>query len=109
MANPTESLGPAPVVLLATTAEQSLTIRPTYEYTLSHDGEDGDGVPETATVYVATDDAVEATPAEGANKLKLRFGMTAVISKAATIRYRVADGTSPVTFTVLRGGLCEVR
>lgn len=108
MANPTEVTGPEPAVLLATTTEQSLAILPTYEYTLSHDGEDEEGIAQTSTVYIAMNDTTEATPAEGANKLKLRFGTAFTIEKAAVIRFRVADGNSPVTFTVLRGDRCEV-
>ena len=103
MSNPT-SVGLTdhkPAVLLASTAEASVTLSNHKRYRLFHDGEDGTGTACTVAIYLRCDaDTVVATAAEGANKAKLLATRNLTIGPGVkTLYFKMAS--VDCTFTIV--------
>lgn len=92
MGNPT-SINGGLAVVEAATAERSVLLDATREYTLAHDGETVAGVADTNTIYLSTDSTVTPAAGSGSGKFKLLAGRSVVVGPhVAVLRFKTASG-----------------
>jgi hypothetical protein len=98
---------PSTLIVSGGAYPQYIKINSDKSYTLAHDGETNAGIPSTSTIYFSfgasnnPTPVVDASPAEGASKLKLISGRAIALPPNITyLGFAISGNSSTPTFTI---------